>query len=156
MASLLLTETIQHSLYSLKEPVYALYLDARSAFDVVLRELLVKNLFSIGTCGHSLLYLDTRLEQRQTYIDWEGKLMGPINDEQGLEQGGVSSSDFYKIFGREQLVLAQKSSLGVKLGESITISAIGQADDTVLTSNNINNLFYLLQLTKNFCSKYLV
>ena len=156
LASLLLTETIQHSLYSLKEPVYALYLDARSAFDVVLRELLVKNLFSIGTCGHSLQYLDTRLEQRQTYIDWEGKLMGPINDEQGLEQGGVSSSDFYKIFGREQLVLAQKSSLGVKLGESITISAIGQADDTVLTSNNINNLFYLLQLTKNFCSKYLV
>ena len=82
--------------------------------------------------------------------------MGPIIDEQGLEQGGVSSSDFYKIFGREQLVLAQKSSLGVKLGQTLTVSAIGQADDTVLTSNNINNLFYLLQLTKNFCSKYMV
>ena len=156
LAALLLTETIQHSLYAMKQPVYALYLDAKSAFDVVLRELLVKNLYNIGTCGHSLLYLDTRLKQRQTYIDWEGKLMGPIIDEQGLEQGGVSSSDFYKIFGREQLVLAQKSSLGVKLGQTLTVSAIGQADDTVLTSNNINNLFYLLQLTKNFCSKYMV
>ena len=79
--------------------------------------------------------------------------MGPIHDEQGLEQGGVSSSDFYKIFGKEQLSLAQQSCLGVKLG-NLTISGIGQADDTALVSNNVNNLFYLLELTKVFCNKY--
>ena len=166
LAALLLTETIQHSLHSLKQPLYALYLDAKSAFDVVLRELLVKNLFNINTCDQNLLYIDNRLRHRQTFIDWDGKLMGPIYDEQGLEQGGVSSSDFYKIFGKEQLSLAQSSSLGVTLGnnlpnnnptsKNLTISAVGQADDTVLVSNNIHNLFYLLELTKHFCTKYLV
>ena len=81
--------------------------------------------------------------------------MGPIHDEQGLEQGGVSSTDFYKIFGQEQLLTAQASSLGVPLGP-LTVSGIGQADDTALVSNNIQHLYYLLHLTNIFCSKYQV
>ena len=102
-----------------------LYLDAKSAFDVVLRELLIKNLFNLNEKGdQSLLYLNNRLENRQTFIDWDGQLMGPIYDEQGVEQGGINSSDLYKVFGKEQLELAQKSSLGVPLG-NLTISVIG-------------------------------
>ena len=81
--------------------------------------------------------------------------MGPIIDEQGIEQGRISSSDLYKIFGKEQLTLAQMSRLGVMLGNLI-ISSIGQADDTALISNDIHKLFYLLELTKIFCSKYQV
>ena len=88
-------------------------------------------------------------------VDYEGNLMGPIHDQQGLEQGGISSSDFYKIFGKEQLSSAQKSSLGTPLG-NLTISAIGQADDTVLLSNDLIFLSYLLELTKIFCSRYQV
>ena len=79
--------------------------------------------------------------------------MGPIGDERGLEQGGVSSSDFYKIFGKEQLEAAQASGLGVAMRD-IVISAIGQADDTVLISNSIHNIQNLLELTLEFCSKY--
>ena len=155
LAAVLLTEVIQHSLFSLKKPAYILYLDAMSAFDVALKEPLIRNLFNSGTEGHSLIYLNNRLENRQTFIDWEGNLMGPIMDECGLEQGGVSSSDFYKIYGREQLSTAQESKLGISLG-NLTISAIGQADDTALVSNNLHNLQYLLLLTENFCRKYQV
>ena len=36
-----------------------------------------------------------------------------------------------------------------------TISSIGQADDTVLISNDLNNLFYLLVLNNYFAEKYL-
>ena len=88
-------------------------------------------------------------------VDYEGNLMGPIHDQQGFEQGGISLSDFYKIFGKEQLSSAQKSSLGTPLG-NLTISAIGQADDTVLLSNDLIFLSYLLELTKIFCSRYQV
>ena len=172
LAAVLMTETIQHSLYSLKEPVFILYLDAKSAFDVVIREFLIKNLFSLTDCCYqSVLYLNNRLENRKTFLDWNGQLMGPIDDEQGLEQGGVNSSDLYKIFGKEQLYTAQRSSLGVPLGsscddgggrhedsegDSVTVSCVGQADDTCLISNNIYHLFYLLELTKIFCQKYQV
>ena len=81
--------------------MFILFLDAKSAFDVVLRELLVKNLFLAGTSGDTLLYLNNRLENRLTFLDWNGQMMGPIHDQQGLEQGGVSSSRFYKIFSQE-------------------------------------------------------
>ena len=102
LAVVLLTETIHHSLYVLKQPAYILYLDAQSAFDVVLTELMIKNLFNCGTTGHSLLYLNNRSVSRQTFIDWDHQIMGPIFDQRGLEQGGVSSSEMYKVFGKEQ------------------------------------------------------
>ena len=153
LAALLLTECIQHSLHHLRQPLFILYLDAKSAFDVVFKELLVKNLFFAGTTGESLLYINSRLEHRQTFLDWSGQIMGPIFDQQGLEQGGVSSSEFYKIFSQEQLETAQKSLLGVTLGP-LTVSGIGQADDSALVSNNIHHLYFLLHLTKIFCQKY--
>ena len=156
LAAVLLTEVIQHSLYTLKEPCYALYIDAQSAYDVVLKELMIKNLFHCNTVGHSLLYIDNRLGYRETFIEWDGQTMGPIKDQRSLEQGGVSSTDLYKVFGKEQLATSQSSGLGVKLGQKITISGIGLADDTLHTSNNINNLHYLTHLTNLFCAKYLL
>ena len=153
LAAVLLTEAIQHSLFTLKKPIFILYLDAQSAFDVILRELLIRNLYNCNTLGHSLLYINQRLGNRRTYIDWEGNVMGPIADEQGVEQGGVNSSDFYKVFGKEQLTSAQDSNLGVKL-KSQTISGIGQADDTGLLSNDIFKLLFLLKLSEEFCKRY--
>ena len=79
--------------------------------------------------------------------------MGPIHDENGLEQGGVSSSDLYKIYGKEQLTTAQDSELGVPLG-NLTVSAIGQADDTALISNSTQSLQFLLLLSQSFCKRY--
>ena len=64
--------------------------------------------------------------------------MGPIADELGVEQGCVNSGDFYKMYSKPQLELAQTSQLGVPLARDIVISAIGQADDTVHVSNNIH------------------
>ena len=126
-----------------------LYLDARSAFDVVQRQLLIKNLYHVQGGNSSLLFIDSRLANRQTVVDYDGHLMGPINDEQGLEQGGISSSEFYKIFGKEQLSLAQHSNLGVPLG-SVMVAAIGQANDTVLTSNDIGILGNVVFLNNMF------
>ena len=56
LAALLVTECIQYSIQHLKKPLFILYLDAKSAFDVVLKELLVKNLYHTGTRGELLLY----------------------------------------------------------------------------------------------------
>ena len=153
LAAILLTESIQHSLFTLKKPLYVLYLDAQSAFDVVLHELLIRNLHFSGTTGQALRYINNRLQNRQTYIEWDGSLMGPIFDQCGLEQGGASSSEFYKIFSRDQLAMAQDSKLGVALG-NLSASAIGIADDTALVANDILSLKLLLYLTSIFCSKY--
>ena len=154
LAALLLTEVIQYSLYVLKLPVFILYLDARSAFDRVMRELLVRNLYHTGTTGEELLLINNRLENRKTVVEWDGTMMGPIHDQGGLEQGGVNSGDFYKIFGKNQLQLSQDSHLGVRLARNLVISALAQADDTLHSSNNIHRLQNLVQLTVHFCTKY--
>ena len=64
-------------------------------------------------------------------------------------------TDFYKIFGKEQLSTAQSSSLGIPLGP-LSVSGIGQADDTALAANSIHDLLNLLHHTSVFCSKYQV
>ena len=82
LAALLLTETVQHSLNITKLPVYAIFLDAKSAFDRVKKKILVRNLFAAGTTGQALLYLDQRLYSRKTFCDFDKRLMGP-NDKEG-------------------------------------------------------------------------
>ena len=79
--------------------------------------------------------------------------MGPIADECGVEQGGINSSDFYKVYNNEQLDLAQKSGFGVPLGPVI-VSSIGQADDVALLSNSLHSLQALIDLSMYYCSKY--
>ena len=156
LAALLLTETVQHSLNVSKLPVFALFLDAKSAFDRVRKEILVRNLFAAGTSGHPLLYMDKRLSNRQTCVDFDKRLMGPIYDTAGLEQGGVSASDLYKLYNNEQASLSQQSRLGVLHRDSMMVSCVSLADDAVLVSNSIHDLKNLLYLTIQYCRKYKV
>lgn len=148
LAALLLTEVTQFSLNVLHQPLFILYLDAKAAFDKVLGQLLIRNLYFCRTNGTGLLHINNRLEHRKTVADWDKVLMGPITDQQGVEQGGVNSSDFYKIYSKSQLQIAQNSKLGVPLSRKLVVSAIGQADDTALVSNNL----HLYRISLNYLS----
>ena len=97
LAALLLTETIQHSLIVNKKPVYALFLDAMSAYDKIIRQCAIRSTFLAGTKDSGLLYLDSRLSSRVTYSEWDQVIMGPIKDLLGLEQGNVNSNKLYKL-----------------------------------------------------------
>ena len=79
--------------------------------------------------------------------------MGPIHDEQGVEQGGVPSGDLYITYNNEQLDVAQESGLGVHLHD-LHVGSVGQADDVALLSADIFFLNHLLQLTLEYCAKY--
>ena len=154
LAALLLSEVIQYSLFTSKKPLFAIFLDAKSAFDFVQTKLLMNNLYHAGTTGHSWVLVNNRLQNRTTFIEFDKQLMGPIADELGLEQGGTNSGEYYKIFGKEQLSTAQASGLGIKLGNDTIVSAIAQADDTALVSDNLHSLQNLINLSLRFCSKY--
>ena len=153
LAAILLTECIQHSLFTVKKPAFVLLLDAKSAFDKVVRECAVRNAYLAGTTDQALLYLNSRLENRKTFVEWEKVLMGPIVDKLGVEQGGVNSDRIYKLCNNFQLSTAQRSGLGVNLG-SVTVSSIGQADDTALLSDCLIKLYCLLYLAVQYCQQY--
>ena len=152
LGALLLTETISHSI-SNDLPVFCLFLDARSAFDLTIREITIRKLHLVGTTGQRLMYIDNRLKHRETFMEWDKKVLGPIKDELGFEQGGISSSDFYITYNNEQLQNAQESGLGASIGNE-EIAAIGQADDVVLLSHDIRYLANLLELTMDYCKKH--
>ena len=154
LASLLITETIQYSLYTSKKPIFQLYLDARSAFDNVIIQYFIRNLYFSGTDDSSLLYINNRMTNRKTYCEWNKVVVGPINDEKGFEQGGGYSSDGYKLYNNEVLNTAQASKQGVSLGNNLVVSAVGQADDTVLVTNDIFSLRNILLIVLEYCLKY--
>ena len=58
LAAVLFTETIQYSLFVNLKPVYALCLDAMSAFDKIVRQCAIRSAFLSGTTDQGLLYLD--------------------------------------------------------------------------------------------------
>ena len=88
LACILLTETVQYSLNVSKSPVLALFLDARSAFDRTLWKIIIRNMFLSGTNDQRLLYINQRLTNRRTYVEFDKQVMGPILDTRGLEKGG--------------------------------------------------------------------
>ena len=97
LAALLVTEVIQYSLNVSKKPVYLLTVDAMSAFDRCLRQILSSQLYKADITGSALTFIDNRLASRATAYQWEGTMMGPAHDDTGFEQGGINSSDFYKL-----------------------------------------------------------
>ena len=153
LAAVLFTDRIQFSIYTTRKPVFALLLDAKSAFDKVVKECAIRNAYLAGTCDQGLLYLDSRLDSRRTFVEWDKVLMGPIDDKLGVEQGGVNSDRIYKLCNNVQLNTVQRSGLGVNLGD-VVVSSIGQADDTVLISDCIVKLYGLLHLAVSYCKQY--
>ena len=93
-----MTELVQYSLNVSDQPVYLLVLDAQSAYDRCLRQILCTELFKAGVTGSALLLLNNRLENRSTVYQWDGEMLGPARDTTGFEQGGINSGDFYKLY----------------------------------------------------------
>ena len=53
-----LTESINFSIASNSKPAYVIYLDAKNAFDLVLREILITDLYEIGIKDQGLVSID--------------------------------------------------------------------------------------------------
>ena len=119
LAALLLTKIIHHSLTS-KKPTFVLLLDGRSAFDLVLRQILIRRLYLDTQPDQRILYWDHRLSNRMTFCWWEDQLMGPIDNELGVDQGGTKSSEQYKIYNLLQLALNYCAKYQVELSTAKT------------------------------------
>ena len=77
-------------------------------------EFLVGYLYLSGVDGDALLLLKQRLVYHKSYVDGNKNMMGPIHDQHGLEQGGISLSEFYKLYNNNEfLYTLQKSAQGV-------------------------------------------
>ena len=67
LAALLLTEVVQHCVFKAKTPVFAIFLDAMSAYDVIVRQNAMVAAYQADTKDQGLVYLDARLANRRTF-----------------------------------------------------------------------------------------
>ena len=155
LAALLLSECIQHSL-AIKKPLFVILLDAKSAFDKIIPEIVIKKAFLAGSQDQGLIFLDNRLKSRQTNIEWDKTLMGPIKDRLGVEQGGINSDRLYKLANNDELKVTQSSGLGLDMGGGVHVASVGQADDVAIVSDDIHRLQCLLHLVMDYANSSFV
>ena len=119
LAAINLIEAINHQIYIRKEPIYLLFLDALSAFNRVIPFHAIKCAYFSNTIDQGLVYLNNRIQNRKTVIQWGQELLGPINDSLGVEQGAIPSDKLYRLINNEQLKVAQSSQLGINMGLAV-------------------------------------
>ena len=71
LAALLLTETMQHTMYITKQPLFTIFLDAKSCFDRILFESVIREAYLAGTRDQGLLLIKNRLVNRKTFCEYD-------------------------------------------------------------------------------------
>lgn len=77
---------------------YIAFLDAKSAFDVVCHTSLMRKLFHIGTEGKTWNLINSLHRNARSMFKWDGMISISSAIQQGVRQGGILSTDMYKVF----------------------------------------------------------
>ncbi|KAK3089516.1 hypothetical protein FSP39_004221 [Pinctada imbricata] len=116
--ALIIEEFIRESLAN-KDPVYSAYLDARTAFDVVNHNSLLRKLFNAGIEGKLWSIIQDFHTNAVSVVKWEGAVSSPFNIHQGVRQGGILSADLYKLYVNQLLNRLSDSALGAHIGDTV-------------------------------------
>ena len=100
--SLILEVVIRES-KDLRQPLYIAFLDVKAAFDVVAHDSLLRKLFHIEVDGKEWSLIHTLHSCAESVVKWEGTTSTSFKVRQGVRQGGILSTDLYKLYGNGQL-----------------------------------------------------
>jgi hypothetical protein len=116
-----------------KLTTYTAYLDAKSAFDVVNHNSLVRKLYLCGIEGKVWSVIRDIHTNARSAVKWNGSLSEPFNIEQGVRQGGLLSTDLYKVYVNDLLYRLEETGVGARIGAVQCVSPTCADDITVLT-----------------------
>lgn len=126
-----------------------LYVDAKSAFDVVNKEILMqKAKFSNIKPAPRVLIDDIHTDSHSS-IKWGGNITDQFEINQCIKQCGLLSADLYKLYVDDLLHILESFGVGGKIG-NIVLNAAVCADAVPLISNSP----YELQMLINFSLQY--
>jgi len=134
-----------------KAPFYLALLDAKSAFDVVDIDILMRKLFLLGVQPSTWKIIDELHQNTKTCVKWKQQTSETFSSHQGVKQGGLLSAELYKLYIEDLLKTFENSKLGCHIG-TLTINAIACADDIALVCDNP----YDLQIHVNQAVNYSV
>ncbi len=109
----------------------------------------MRKLFHIGVEGSIWTSIHSLHKDAQTVIRWEGELSEKFNIQQGVRQGGLISTDLYKVYINPLLDSLSSSLIGGKIGE-INCVAPTCADDVTLLSDSPTTLQALINIADDY------
>ena len=141
----LILEEVTREYKDQRKPLYAAFLDVKSAFDVVSHDSLMRKLFHIGVEGKTWTLLHSMHHGAESVIKWKGAYSETFKVDQGVKQGGVLSTDLYKLYGNNLFERLTLPGIGAHIGE-IPCLAPACADDLVLLSDQKDALQTLVNI----------
>ena len=104
-------------------------LDAKSAFDVVIHNQLIRGVFHIGIKDNHWSLINSMHQNATSAIkSWEGKISEQFPVTQGVRQDGILSADLYKLYINPPLERLENSHIGYRIG-NILCNTSACADD---------------------------
>ena len=149
-AALILEEVTRES-KDQGNPVYLIFLDAKAAFDVVDHNHLMRRLYHTGIKDSHWTLIDDMHRNATSIVKWAGKQSEPFEVCQGVRQGGILSSDLYKVHINPALERLRNSGAGFKIG-NIFCGANACADDLTVASEDPDDGQIMLSESQDFSS----
>ena len=143
---LYLTECINESVNNNGQLLITL--DAKTAFNVVDYNSLLRRLYLDGIVGDDWLLLRDLYSDCSSRVKWAGLVSDQINLKQGVRQGGVLSTAHYKRYNNPPLLQLEERYTDVKIG-SINIPHVTVADDLAVLAREYCDIQVILWDVEN-------
>ena len=137
--------------------MFAAFLDVKSAFDVVPHDSLLRRLFHAGVNGRIWSLIHSLHSSAESVVKWQGNCSKPFKVRQGVRQGGILSTDLFKIHSNPLLDRIEDTGRGCYVGE-ICCAGPTCADDMLLLADEEEVLQFLLHIAvdNSILEKYLL
>ncbi|MCG8032572.1 MAG: reverse transcriptase family protein, partial [Candidatus Thiodiazotropha taylori] len=142
--SLILEESIRNN-RDQKLSTHVAFLDAKSAFDVVNHSSLMRKLYHTGVDGVHWNLIHNLHSNARAAVKWNNAVSDEFPVKQGVRQGGILSTDLFKVYNNEMLNRMVDSGLGTRIG-AINCVAPTCADDVALSSDRADDLQSLINI----------
>ena len=116
-------------------PLYVATLDTQMAFDVVSHPVLMVKLYEQGINSHLWRLIRSMYSGLTAKVKWEGEVSSSFSIRQGVQQGEILSTNFYKTNSNDLQLELEDRCLGKFIGPIYT-GCPTVADDVLLLSED--------------------
>jgi adenine-specific DNA methylase len=132
--------------------LFIVLLDARSVFDVVNTDHLLRRLYQIGINDKTWNIIHSLHDNAVSAVKWNGIISEFFNISEGVRQGAILNADLYKVYVNPLLERLNRVGVGARIGD-ITCNTTACADDVTLNTTDFNDAQVLLTIAEDFASQ---
>ena len=151
MNSALMVEELYRESKDNNSNLNLIFLDAKSAFDVVDHNHLLRRLYYMGVADKHWTLISSFHKNARSSIKWCSQTSKSFAVHQGVRQGGILSTDLYKIYVNPLLNSLQEANIGSSIG-NVRCAASACADDICLCAEQDEEAQLLLDMSADFAN----